>query len=89
MEQIIAQLGGGAVGGLGGGKAVQGSSMGGLGNMLAGAVGGVGGGSLLGGLMGAGGAEGIAAMAGNLVGGGVSGLIVQVVVGMIIKKIRG
>ena len=34
-------------------------------------------------------AGGIAAMAGNLVGGGVAGLIVQVVVGLIVKKMRG
>ncbi|MEM9970823.1 MAG: hypothetical protein AAF762_06955 [Pseudomonadota bacterium] len=96
MEQLIAQIVGGAVGGLGGGKAVSGSSMGGLGNMLAGAVGGVGGGQLLGGLMGAGtdaaaaaGGLDIAALASNAVGGGVAGLVVQVVVGMILKKVRG
>jgi hypothetical protein len=94
MEQLIAQIVGGALGGAGGGKAVSGSSMGGLGNMLAGAAGGLGGGSLLGGLMGSGaeaaaGGLDIASIAGNLVGGGVSGLVVQVVLGMIIKKFRG
>jgi hypothetical protein len=31
----------------------------------------------------------IASIAGNLVGGGVSGLVVQVVLGMILKKFRG
>lgn len=94
MEQLIAQLVGGALGGAGGGKAVSGSSMGGLGNMIAGAVGGVGGGSLLGGLMNSGAeaaASGldIASIASNLVGGGVAGMVVQVVVGMVLKKMRG
>ena len=66
MEQIIAQIVSGAIGGAGGGKVVQGSSMGSLGNLLAGAVGGVGGGSLLGGLMGAGGAAADAAGGGGI-----------------------
>lgn len=87
MEQIITQLIGGAVGGLGGGKAVKGADMGNIGNLIAGAIGGIGGGQLLGGLL-AGGTD-IAAIAGNLVGGGISGLVVQVVVGMIVKKMRG
>ena len=87
MEQILSQLIGGAIGGFGGGKAVKGADMGNIGNLIAGAVGGIGGGQLLGGLLG-GGAD-IAGMAGNLVGGGISGLIVQVVVGMIVKKMRG
>ncbi len=95
MEQILAQLIGGAVGGFGGGKAVKGADMGQIGNLIAGAVGGVGGGQLLGGLMGsgaaaaAGGGLDIASMAGNLVGGGVAGLVVQVVVGLVLKKMRG
>ena len=75
------------LGGVGGGKAVKGADMGNIGNLIAGAVGGLGGGSLLGGMLGD--AGGIAAMAGNLVGGGVAGLIVQVVVGLIVKKMRG
>lgn len=87
MEQILSQLIGGAIGGLGGGKAVKDASMGNLGNLIAGAIGGVGGGQLLGGMLGSG--TDIAAIAGNLVGGGVAGLIVQVVVGMIVKKMRG
>ena len=74
METLIAQLVGGALGGLGGGKAVQGSSMGGLGNLIAGAAGGVGGGSLLGGLMG-GGAADAAAAAGGRVGAAVGALL--------------
>lgn len=87
MEQILSQLIGGAIGGLGGGKAVKGSDMGNIGNLIAGAVGGIGGGQLLGGMLGSG--TDIAAIAGNLVGGGVAGLIVQVVVGMIVKRMRG
>lgn len=94
MEQIIGQLIGGALGGTAGGKAVANSNMGGLGNLIAGAAGGIGGGQILGGLLGmAGGDAGagmdIGALAGNLVGGGVMGMIVQVVVGMIVKKMRG
>lgn len=96
MEQIIAQLVGGALGGIGGSKAVKDADMGGIGNLIAGAVGGVGGGQLLSGLM-SGGADAaaaaggldIASLASNLVGGGVGGLVVQVVVGMILKKMRG
>lgn len=87
MEQIIAQIVGGALGGVGGGKAVKGADMGNIGNLIAGALGGLGGGQVLGGLLGGG--TDIAAMAGNLVGGGISGLVVQVVVGLILKKVRG
>ena len=54
MEQLLAQLIGGAAGGIGGGKAVKGADMGNIGNLIAGAVGGVGGGQLLGGLLGSG-----------------------------------
>ena len=93
MEQLLAQLIGGAAGGIGGGKAVKGADMGNIGNLIAGAIGGVGGGQRLGGLLGSGAAAAggldIAGMASNLVGGGVAGLIVQVVVGMIVKKMRG
>jgi len=94
VEQLISQLIGGAIGGLGGGKAVKGASMGNAGNLLAGAVGGIGGGQLLGGLMNTGaeaaaGGMDIASIASNLVGGGVGGLIVQVVVGTIMKKMKG
>ena len=89
MEQLIAQLIGGAVGGGAGGRAVQGSNMGNIGNLIAGAAGGVAGGQLLGlgSLLGDGG--GIASMASSLVGGGVAGLVVQVVVGIIVKKMKG
>ncbi|QMU58459.1 MAG: hypothetical protein GKR98_09800 [Boseongicola sp.] len=93
MEQIIAQLIGGTAGSIGGGKVAKGSDMGNIGNLIAGAVGGVGGGQLLGGLMGSGAAAAggmdIGAMAGSLVGGGVAGLVVQVVVGMVVKRMRG
>lgn len=95
MEQILAQLIGGGLGGLGGGKAVKGADMGNLGNLIAGTLGGLGGGQILGGLMGAGtdaaaaaGGVDIASLASNLVGGGVAGLVVQVVVGMVLKKMR-
>ncbi|MEO0389242.1 MAG: hypothetical protein AAF281_17275 [Pseudomonadota bacterium] len=82
---------------MGGGKAVSGSNMGPLGNFLAGGVGGLGGGGLLGSLMGSGAADAaaaaggldIASLAGNLVGGGVGGLIVQVIAGFVINKLRG
>lgn len=87
MEQILSQLIGGALGGVGGGRVVKGGDMGGIGNLIAGALGGVGGGQLLGGLLGGG--TDIGAIASNLVGGGVAGLIVQVVVGMVVKKMRG
>lgn len=89
MEQILMQAIGGIAGGAAGSKVSPGNSLGGIGNLIAGAAGGIGGGSLLSGVLGLGGAEGIAAIAGNLAGGGVSGLIVQIVVGMIIKKFRG
>ena len=93
MEQLLAQLIGGAAGVIGGVKAVKRADMGKIGNLIAGAIGGVGGGQLLGGLLGSGAAAAggldIAGMASNLVGGGVAGLIVQVVVGMIVKKMRG
>lgn len=95
MEQILGQLIGGALGGVGGGKVVKGSDMGGLGNLIAGALGGLGGGQILGGMLNSGAAEAaaggmdIGALAANLVGGGVTGLIVQVVVGLILKRMRG
>ena len=90
MEQIIAQVIGGAVGGFGGSKAVKGGDMGQLGNLLSGAIGGVAGGQLLGGLLdGAGGGGGIGAIAADLVGGGVAGAIVQVIVGQIVARMKG
>jgi hypothetical protein len=78
---------------MGGGKVAKGSDTGGIGNLIAGAVGGVGGVQLLGGLMGSGpaaaGGLDIASLATNLVGGGVAGMVVQVVVGMVMKRMRG
>ncbi|SFR04191.1 hypothetical protein SAMN04515673_103133 [Poseidonocella sedimentorum] len=83
---------GGAIGGFGGGKTLQHSDMGTIGNILAGAAGGLGGGQLLGGLLGGGAAMAggldLGALAGNFIGGGVSGLVVQVVVGMMVQKLR-
>ena len=57
-------------------------------------VGGVGGGQLLGGLMNSGaeaaaGGLDIASIASNLVGGGVAGMVVQIVAGIVVKKMRG
>jgi hypothetical protein len=93
METLLAQLIGGAIGGVGGGKAVKDADMGNVGNVIAGALGGLGGGQLLGGLLGSGAAAAggldIGALAGNLVGGGVTGLIVQIVAGLVLKNIRG
>lgn len=86
MEQFIAQIIGGAAGGYGGGKAVKGGDMGQIGNLLAGGVGGLLGGGALGNLVQL---DGVAALAGDFVGGGVAGLVVQVVVGMIVKRMRG
>jgi len=86
-EQLLAQLIGDAAGGIGGGKAVKGTE---IGNLIAGAVGG---GQLLGGLLGSGAAAArgldIASMTSKLVGGGVAGLVVQVVLGTVMKKMRG
>ncbi|WP_299907094.1 hypothetical protein [uncultured Paracoccus sp.] len=97
MEQILGQLIGGIAGGAGGGKIVKGSDMGGFGNMIAGALGGLGGGQILGGLLNSGAADAaaatggmdIGALASNLVGGGVTGMILQIVVGIVLKKMRG
>ncbi|WP_417247666.1 hypothetical protein [Celeribacter sp.] len=95
MEALIAQLVGGALGGAGGSKAVPSASMGKIGDLVAGGIGGLAGGQLLGGLLGGGGAAAaaggvdIASLASNLVGGGVAGLVVQVVAGMVVKKLRG
>lgn len=89
MEQFLAQVIGGGAGGLGAGKAMPCSDMGGLGNMLAGAVGGVGGGQPFSNFMGAGGAAAadgadlgamVARLVGGLMGGSAAGLVVQVVV---------
>lgn len=86
MEQLIAQIVGGAAGGYGGGRFMKSSDMGQIGNLIAGGVGGLAGGQLLGGMFAGG--EGIAALAGDFVGGGIAGLVVQVVVGMIVKRMR-
>ncbi|MCQ1835881.1 hypothetical protein [Neorhizobium galegae] len=90
LSAIIAQIIGGAVGGTAGGKILKDADLGQIGNIIAGAVGGVGGGSILGSLLGVGGAAAgdvdFAALAGQLVGGGISGLVVQIVVGLVINK---
>ncbi len=68
--------------------------MGAVGNLIAGALGGAGGGTLHNSILGAGtaaatGGLDTAVLAGNVVGGGVAGAIVQIVVGLIPKKLRG
>lgn len=67
--------------------------MGGIGNIITGAVGGVGGSQILGSLLGMAGGEAgagmdIGVLAANFVGGGAMGMIVQVVVRMVVKKMR-
>ncbi len=97
LTSVLINAIGGAIGGAGGGKVVKQSDLGPLGNILAGVVGGAGGalatggGGLLGSLLGAASQAGgidLAAMAGQLVGGGITGLIVQVIVGIVLNKIR-
>lgn len=73
MEQMIAQLIGGAAGGIGGSKVVKDSDMGSTGNLIAGALGGLGGGQLLGGLMGSGAAEAVGDAVGGLDIGALAG----------------
>ena len=68
--------------------------MGGIGNVIAGVVGGIGGGQILGALMGAAGGDAtdgmdLGSMATNLVGGGLSGIVVQQIIGIIMKNIKG
>ena len=97
LTSLLVQAIGGAIGGAGGGKAVKPADLGPLGNILAGALGGAGGaiatggGGILGILVGATANSGVdlGALAGQIVGGGLTGLIVQVVVGMIVNKLRG
>jgi hypothetical protein len=97
LTSLLIQAIGGAIGGAGGGKIVKPADLGPLGNILAGALGGAGGaiatggGGILGILVGATANSGVdlGALAGQIVGGGLTGLIVQVVVGMIVNKLRG
>ena len=68
--------------------------MGNLGNVIAGAIGGVGGSQILGSLMGAAGGDAaggmdIGSMAVNLLSSGAAGLVVQQVIGIIMKKMKG
>ena len=97
LPRLFCVLLGGAIGGAGGGKAVKPAALGPIGNILAGALGGAGGaivtggGGILGSLLGTAANSGVdfGALAGQLVGGGLTGLIVQVVVGMIVNKLKG
>jgi uncharacterized membrane protein YeaQ/YmgE (transglycosylase-associated protein family) len=91
LSAILAQVIGGALGGTAGGKIIKDSDLGSLGNIIAGGIGGLGGNALLTAVLGslgsgAGGMD-IGVLAGQLVGGGITGLIVQVVVGLIKNKL--
>jgi uncharacterized membrane protein YeaQ/YmgE (transglycosylase-associated protein family) len=94
---LITQIIGGAVGGTAGGAVAKNSSMGSIGNIIAGAIGGIGGGTLLNNMMAGAPAAADAAAGGTdvmsivkgLVGSGIGGLVVQVVVGMVMKRMRG
>ena len=96
LTSLLVQVIGGAIGGAGGGKAVKPADLGPLGNILAGAVGGAGGaiatggGGILESLLGVAANSGVdlGALASQLVGGGLTGLIVQVIVGMIVNKMK-
>ncbi len=96
LTSLLVLAVGGALGGAGGGKAVKPADLGPLGNILAGAVGGAGGalatcgGGILGSLLGTAAGSGldIGALAEQLVGGGVTGLIVQLVVGFVLNKMK-
>lgn len=88
LTAIITQLIGGALGGIGGGKAIKESDLGPIVNLIIGAIGGLGGGAITGQVMGAapaGGAD-IGALIAQLVGGGVGGAILQVIVGLVKNK---
>ncbi|MEE9372435.1 MAG: hypothetical protein V3V00_05220 [Saprospiraceae bacterium] len=87
---LILQLVGGALGGVGAGKAMPNASLGSIGNIISGVIGGGGVGQLLlpmlGLATGGGGTDGgmdIAGMLGSLVGGGAGGGIITLVIGMI------
>ena len=85
---LIIQLIGGALGGVGAGKAMPSSSLGNIGNIISGLVGGAGAGQLLLPMLGmaAGGGDGgldITSIISGLVGGGAGGGILTVVIGMI------
>jgi hypothetical protein len=88
LTALITQLIGGAIGGLGGGKAIKDSDLGPYLNLLVVAFGVVGVGEFSGLFLGAapaGGAD-IGALVAQLVGGGVGGAILQIVVGLIKNK---
>lgn len=94
MEQIIAQLIAGAVGGNAAGAGAKNLSLGTLGNTIVGLLGGLGGGTALASLLGgaadaAGGAGGMGGLVSSLVGGGAGGAILTAVVGIIKNKMAG
>ena len=88
---LLLQLIGGAVGGNAAGAVAKNSSLGGVGNTIAGALGGGVGMQILGPLLGLGGAAAgggldIGTILSGLLGGGVTGGIVQLIVGMLKKR---
>lgn len=92
LEQLIAGVVGGALGGKGADATDKIPSPGGLGSLLSGGLGGLAGGALTGGgllnsILGSGGGGlDLPHLAGSLVGGGVLGTIVTALVGLAVKK---
>lgn len=90
MENLIAQLMGGALGGMAGAKAVSDNNMGMFGNLIAGAVGGLGGGNAIAGVLSPGTATpaglDVTLLVANLISGGIGGVVVQIIIGFIMRK---
>lgn len=90
MEHLIAKLVGGAIGGFAGSRAWPLASMGLFGNLLTGAVGGLSGGRLLSNLVGTGtatsGSLDVATLATHLIGGCIGGVVLQIIIGLMMKK---
>lgn len=85
---LILQLVGGALGGVGAGKAMPNSSLGNIGNIISGLLGGAGVGQLLLPMLGlatggGGGEMDITGMLGSLIGGGAGGGVLTAIIGMI------
>lgn len=85
MEQIIAHLVGGALGGIGGGKAAESADMGIFVNLVVGAFAGALGGQFLGAMLDT---TGIAIVAANLLGGGCAGIVAQLAIGTLTRPLR-
>ncbi|MEJ6396898.1 hypothetical protein [Yoonia sp. 208BN28-4] len=96
MEQIIAQLVAGAVGGNAAGAGLKNLSLGTMGNTITGLIGGLGGGQILGMLTGGAAAAGDAAtgtdmsgLVAQLVGGGAGGAVLTAIIGFVKNKMAG